>query len=555
MTEILTPVEINSKDISIEDLSKKNVIFGIPGSGKTTAIEKIIEKIKENHFSYFYLTYSRTMAAEARERIDDDRMHIGTLHSIISKILSWKAGNDGIFISDAEIETFCKKFNLKKMKKVKAWEETLTDDTDDEWALFSLNYDKAKNSLKGLEEMKNIQDTNYNPYYLAQKWEEYKKELKKKDYTDILVEVSEHPEILPNTDYLFIDESQDLTPLMWDIIEKWSKKAKVVVLAGDDDQSIYAFKGAKASNFLKQRIDAKIFHLAVSYRVPTTIRDFAVSILEKIKDREKKNFISANDGGEVKKLTSLSEFVKQEGKKYILARTRYVIEKLVPYLDVEGIPFLPLNPKHSNISPWSQQLIQLTNAIAKFPDVIGPSDIKILIQNSPASVFQRGVKSLAEKSIDDLIKSYSQNLYSSFSFTYLLQDQNMSKEEFLKNMNINPDKKMLIKRFLYSRIDEDDVCYVDTLHSAKGMEADHIAIVMDITERIYENLYDNFDDELRLIYVGATRAKKSLNLIDLGITGISYDIFFENASASQHVTAKKEDVEAGKNSVFNAVGR
>lgn len=76
-------------------------------------------------------------------------------------------------------------------------------------------------------------------------------------------------------------------------------------------------------------------------------------------------------------------------------------------------------------------------------------------------------------------------------------------------------------------IKEDDICYVDTLHSAKGMEADHIAIIMDITNKIYENLFNkdnNFDDELRLLYVGATRAKKSLNLIELGLTGITYDI-------------------------------
>ncbi|MGC8585904.1 MAG: hypothetical protein ACP5L4_07335 [Thermoplasmata archaeon] len=53
------PIEINSKDIKINDLGKKNLLFGIPGSGKTTAIENLIPSIKEKHFSFFYVTYSR----------------------------------------------------------------------------------------------------------------------------------------------------------------------------------------------------------------------------------------------------------------------------------------------------------------------------------------------------------------------------------------------------------------------------------------------------------------------------------------------------------------
>lgn len=220
---------------------------------------------------------------------------------------------------------------------------------------------------------------------------------KEKDYTDILTEIKNNPEFLPPTDYLFVDEAQDLTPLMWNIIDEWCKKAKTVVIAGDDDQSIYAFKGAEASYFLAQRENAKIFHLPISYRVPENIKNFAVSIIQNVKNREKKNFISVNKGGEIRRMASLSQFVKQEGKKYILARTRYILENLVPYLENEGIPFLPINPKHSGISPWTKQLIQLTNAISKFPDITDPFDIAIIIKNSPASIFKGELKHQLKK--------------------------------------------------------------------------------------------------------------------------------------------------------------
>ncbi len=144
------PIEINSRDIKLSDLGKKNILFGVPGSGKTTAIETIISAVKEQNLIYYYVTYSRAMGKEARERIDVfDKEHIGTLHSILSKILGWRAGKDGIFLTDEEITAFCQKYNIKKLRKVKAWEEMITDDADDEWSQFSMAYDKAINSLKG----------------------------------------------------------------------------------------------------------------------------------------------------------------------------------------------------------------------------------------------------------------------------------------------------------------------------------------------------------------------------------------------------------------------
>ena len=546
------PIEINSKDIKITDLDKKNLLFGIPGSGKTTAIENLIPSIKEKHFSFFYVTYSRAMGKEARERIDEhDKEHIGTLHSILSKILGWRAGNTGNFLSDEEITKFCQKYNIKKLKKVRPWEEIITDDTDDEWSQFSMGYDKAMNSLKGIEEIKNIlQDVNFNPLYIAQKYEQYKNELNKKDYTDILLEVIKDPEILPKTDYLFVDEAQDLTPLMWKIIIEWSKKANVLIIAGDDDQSIYTFKGADASLFLAQRENAKIFHLPVSYRVPIEIRDLAVSIISKVKNREIKNFVSINTGGLVTQTTSLNEFIHLRGTKYILGRTRYVLEKVAEILEMENIPFLPINARHQSLSPWSEKLIKLTNAISKFPDV-PEDDILILIENSPANIFERGVKTMAEQGIDGLIISKSQNLDHEFHFKYLLKNQNMTKEQFLNAMNINPDKKTLIKKYINSGINENDICYLDTFHASKGKEADHVAIVLDITQRVFENLYNNYEDELRLLYVAVTRAKKSVSLVYLGITGMAYEVKVDmNGSTTQNVTGKKGDAETGQNSVF-----
>ena len=55
---------------------------------------------------------------------------------------------------------------------------------------------------------------------------------------------------------------------------------------------------------------------------------------------------------------------------------------------------------------------------------------------------------------------------------------------------------------------------ISTIHQVKGGEADNVALLLDSTRRTVLNTYDNIDDELRVLYVGVTRAKKNLFLID-----------------------------------------
>ena len=63
---------------------------------------------------------------------------------------------------------------------------------------------------------------------------------------------------------------------------------------------------------------------------------------------------------------------------------------------------------------------------------------------------------------------------------------------------------------------------ISTIHQVKGGEADNVALLLDSTRRTVLNIYDNIDDELRVLYVGVTRAKKNLFLID-SQNGDGYD--------------------------------
>ncbi len=127
----------------------------------------------------------------------------------------------------------------------------------------------------------------------------------------------------------------------------------------------------------------------------------------------------------------------------------------------------------------------------------------------------------------------------------------MTKEQFLNAMNIEPEKKSIIKKYINSGIKEDDIIYIDTFHASKGKEADHVAIVLDITNKVFENLYNNYEDEMRLLYVAITRARKSVNLVYLGLTGLLYDVRVNmNDTMAQRGSRKKEGIETNQNSVF-----
>ena len=75
------------------------------------------------------------------------------------------------------------------------------------------------------------------------------------DFTDMLALALEPNIVLPNYDIIFVDECQDLNPLMWKVLDKMFKGTgdKQIYLAGDDDQSIYGFNCADPDTFLLRK--------------------------------------------------------------------------------------------------------------------------------------------------------------------------------------------------------------------------------------------------------------------------------------------------------------
>jgi len=523
-------IDIGAGEIKLSDLDRRNVIFGRPGTGKTTTITRIMADYLAGggtEAGLLYLTYSRSMAKDARDKTGLSKNSVGTLHSILSRKLGWKkgmGGEEGDYLSDDDVTRFCEKYGIKKRTKFRAWDEEEVDE-DDDWNFFMQYYDAARNRIPPLK-LSDLDRENISPFdldYIAYKYDELKKTLGKHDYTDILVEASKM-EFMP-IDLLIVDEAQDLTPIMWYIVEKMASVAKRTVFAGDELQSIYGFKGADPAFLLAKKKDSKVFHLKKSYRLTVENKELAERIARRITIKEEVELDSNGNHGRVEYGADVDSVLAQPGEKWFLCRTRYLAMYVAKYLREKGVVYLPINQRHASLSPWSSRLIELNNALASWPNVPIESMMEIL-RKLPASMLQRGVKTLAkEKKYEELKKMMEESLLGINDILKFFRDPNVTRREVIKSLSIPDEKKSLLFQFEGRKIRGDEVVRVDTFHASKGLEATNVGVILNLTKKTYESYLTDPDSEYRNLYVAVTRSKENVFLIQLNIPGwMSYDV-------------------------------
>ena len=213
----------------VDKMKKIDFIIGAPGTGKTTWIENKIREVEAENKTWIYITYSAAMAAEAKNRIGKQFNTIGTFHSLISKMqglhnfFSYNKKEHGIAFANSMGITH--KFTRRMMQD---------DDEQDDFVKFLSAYSLMYNTLSNF--MPPDRDGKLDMEFLRDKYEGFKAKNEWIDYTDILLSGIHN---MPAYDVLFVDESQDLTPLLWNIIHNWDVGKCYVV--GDPYQSIYTF--------------------------------------------------------------------------------------------------------------------------------------------------------------------------------------------------------------------------------------------------------------------------------------------------------------------------
>jgi superfamily I DNA/RNA helicase len=181
---------------------------------------------------------------------------------------------------------------------------------------------------------------------------------------DALAALKMHP---ANPSVIVVDEAQDLSLLQWAVVRQWSQYAHYVIIAGDDDQCLYAYAGADLKYFMQRgrsEGDVRGRHaLSQSYRIPQKIHRFVESWIRQIADREAKPYHPTSEPGEVRLLARGSyrapeailkdalSYLRQKQEVMFLSTCAYMLEPLRNLLRKEGWPFW--NPYRLERREWN----------------------------------------------------------------------------------------------------------------------------------------------------------------------------------------------------------
>ena len=359
------------------------MILAGAGSGKTRVlthrIAYLIEECGVNPWNILAITFTNKAAGEMRQRVDtlvgfgSESVWVSTFHSMCVRILRRyidRLGYDSSFtIYDTDDQkTLMKEVCRKADIDTKKYKERF----------FLSAISSAKNEMILPEEFELNAGGDFVQLKVAKVYREYEAQLRANnalDFDDLLVKTVQllqtQPDVLENYQerfrYIMVDEYQDTNTVQFKLVSLLAGKYRNLCVVGDDDQSIYKFRGANIRNILdfeKEYTDAKVVRLEQNYRSTGNILDAANSVIRNNKGRKDKTLWTASGEGDKICLRQfdtandeadfIAEDIKQEvsnGAAYndnaILYRTnaqsRLLEEKFIamsiPYKIIGGINF------------------------------------------------------------------------------------------------------------------------------------------------------------------------------------------------------------------------
>ena len=346
------------------------------GSGKTRClthrIAYLVDEMGVKPWNILAITFTNKAAGEMRERVDSlvgfgaDQVWVSTFHSLCVRILRRHIDRlgyeNGFTIYDTDDQKTVMKGICKRMCiDTKMYKER---------ALLSA-ISSAKDNLISVREYELDAAKDFNKAIYAKVYREYQETLKKNnalDFDDIIVKTVELfqscPEVLDNYQerfqYIMVDEYQDTNTAQFELIRLLANKYRNLCVVGDDDQSIYKFRGANIRNILdfeKYFPEAEVIKLEQNYRSTQNILDAANAVIRNNRSRKDKALWTEKSGGSRIHLRQFdnayeeAEYiaddvcrkVRKEGAQYkdfaVLYRTNAQARLLEERMIMEGVPY------------------------------------------------------------------------------------------------------------------------------------------------------------------------------------------------------------------------
>ena len=583
------------------------LILAGAGSGKTRALTYRIANLISKGVPAWHIlaiTFTNKAAREMRERIDKlagaeaQDAWISTFHACCARILRRdieKLGYERVFsIYDDDDQISVIKDLLKGMN--------LDDKTFSPREIKSAISD-AKNKMQTPEAWFEASEGDFRAQRIRELYTEYEKRLKQNnalDFDDLLVKTLElfvtHPPVLASYQerfhYIHVDEYQDTNYAQYMLVKLLAGERRNLCVVGDDDQSIYGWRGADIRNILefeKDFPDTKVIKLERNYRSTANILDAANQVIAHNVGRKEKALWTEQDAGD--KIVLFCSGDEREEAAWVCDRMQQLCQSGIPYghmaalyrtnaqtrvmeemLVRAGIPYR----MYGGTRFYDRK--EIKDIVAYLRVLVNPADDVSLrrIINTPR-------RSIGDATISELARCAAENGYSLFTtmlephetlasrarksvsdfgvaltrmmalretmslgdfVAQLIEEFELSKQYERDNTEESKDRIQNIDEFigaarefaqkvdnptlenflenialvsdLDGMVDGSQAVTLMTLHSAKGLEFDHVFMI-GMEQGLFPSYRsqqdeDRLEEERRLCYVGITRAKKQLFL-------------------------------------------
>lgn len=511
--------------------------IGPPGTGKTTALMGDLVAVLRRLPPYLVAsaTFTRAACWEIWARVEDELRldlspraggKVGTVHSLCYHGL----GRPPLF-GHRDWARFCRELQVPVTEQAvqdddplwEPWEPAGTLEGD--LALAFYNY--ARNCQLDLEEAYHRFDPGYGlalpPLsrlrWLLSRYEEAKRRTGKVDFCDLLAHALERGLRL-GAQALFLDEAQDLSPLQLAIVGRWMDEAQEVYVYADPDQTIYAFQGADPAWLLSLGGEERF--LARSHRVPGRIADAAQDLIARNRTRYHARWQPA-EGAEGSVTVggypegAVAQAARDGGTWALLVRNRYLLGRFTGPLQEMGVPYANLR----GASPWTHMRDGVRAALRlSCGEPVALDGLRKLLELVPAKGHVRNkaeIGRLARAHPDRLVRPRD------------LEDLGLA-PDFAADLRRSPEAALArltklegaLRRYYLRALERygPEVLVrgpwvtVSTIHGVKGREYDHVVLLPDWAYRTQEGYWEDPEAERRVWYVGMTRARRRLWLLD-----------------------------------------